>query len=298
LEIARKTLPNDPRVPELIGYIVRRQGKQDEAIKYFQRALELDPRNFFILQQVALSYQNLRRYPEMAAALDRAVGVKPGDIDSEVARASTDFDWKADTRPVHQTMDTIEGKDPAAVRTFADTLFLVGLAERNASVAERGLRELGENNYNIDSVVFNHHFCEGVIARMAKDQAKATAAFTAALAEQEKVVQADPNFAQALSVLGLIHAGLGRKEEALKEGRRAVELLPISKDSINGVHMIEYYAMIAAWVGEKDLACEQLAKAVQLPGTLSYGQLKLLPYWDPLRGDPRFEKIVASLAPK
>src|SRR2546423_11310443 len=189
LEIARKTLPNDPRVPELIGYIVRRQGKQDEAIKYFQRALELDPRNFFILQQVALSYQNLRRYPEMAAALDRAVAVKPGDIDSEVARASTDFDWKADTRPVHQTMDTIEGKDPAAVRTFADTLFLVGLAERNASVAERGLRELGENNYNIDSVVFNHHFCEGVIARMAKDQAKATAAFTAALAGQEKVVQ-------------------------------------------------------------------------------------------------------------
>jgi serine/threonine-protein kinase len=96
----------------------------------------------------------------------------------------------------------------------------------------------------------------------------------------------------------LIDAGLGRKEEALQEGRRAVDLLPFAKDSINGAHMIEYLAMIAAWVGDKDLACEQLGKVVKLTGTLSYGELKLLPYWDPLRGDPRFEKIVASLGPK
>ena len=109
-----------------------------------------------------------------------------------------------------------------------------------------------------------------------------------------------PDYAPALCVLGLIDAGLGRKEDALREGRRAIELLPIEKDSINGAHMIEYFAVIAAWVGEKGLALEYLAKAEQLPsyGTTTYGQLKLLPYWDPLRGDPRFEKIVASLAPK
>ena len=79
-----------------------------------------------------------------------------------------------------------------------------------------------------------------------------------------------------------------------------MELMPPEKDSINGAHMIEYFAIIAAWVGEKDLAFEQLGKAIQLPGygTATYGQLKLLPYWDPLRGDPRFEKIVVSLAPK
>jgi serine/threonine-protein kinase len=99
-------------------------------------------------------------------------------------------------------------------------------------------------------------------------------------------------------VLGLIDAGLGRKEDALREGRRAIELLPVTKDSINGAHMIEFFAIIAAWVGEKDLACEQLAIATQLPGSLSYGDLKLHPFWDPLRGDPCFEKIVASLAPK
>lgn len=88
------------------------------------------------------------------------------------------------------------------------------------------------------------------------------------------------------------------KEEALREGRHAVELVPVGKDALNGPIMIKYLAMTAAWVGDKDLACEQLATAARLPGGVSYGQLKLLPYWDPLRGNPRFEKIVTSLAPK
>jgi hypothetical protein len=149
-----------------------------------------------------------------------------------------------------------------------------------------------------DIVQFNHPFLEGLLARMANDDVKARSAFIAARAKQEKIIQAQPNYGPPLCVLGLIDAGLGRKEEALREGRRAVELLPVEKDAINGPRMIVYLAMIAAWVGEKDLACEQLASAIKHPSLLSYGQLKLLPFWDPLRGDPRFEKIVASLAPK
>jgi hypothetical protein len=103
-------------------------------------------------------------------------------------------------------------------------------------------------------------------------------------------------------VLGLIDAALGRKEEALREGRRAIELLPVEKDSMNGSQMLVYFAMIAAWAGEKETALQYLgANAAQSPGgyeVASYGALKLLPFWDPLRGDPRFEKIVASFAPK
>jgi len=133
---------------------------------------------------------------------------------------------------------------------------------------------------------------------MTKDDKKARAAFTAARAEQEKIIQAQPNYGPPLCVLGLIDAGLGRKEEALREGRRAVELLPVEKDPINGIAMIKYLALVAAWVGDKDLACEQLGVATRPPSRLTYGQLKLLPFWDPLRGDPCFEKIVASLAPK
>ncbi|HEY2143403.1 MAG TPA: hypothetical protein VGH06_03530, partial [Candidatus Udaeobacter sp.] len=139
---------------------------------------------------------------------------------------------------------------------------------------------------------------EGVIARMTKDDDKARSAFTAARAEQEKIIQAEPNFAPPWGALGLIDAALGRKEEALREGRRAIELLPVARDTIRGPAMIVYLAMIAAWVGDKDRACEQLAIAIRHPSGPSYGELKLLPYWDPLRGEPCFEKTVASLAPK
>jgi hypothetical protein len=133
---------------------------------------------------------------------------------------------------------------------------------------------------------------------MMKDEGKARAAFTAARSEQEKIVLAQPTYGPPLCVLGLIDAALGRNEEALREGRRAVECLPVEKDAINGVRMIKYLAMIAGWAGDKDLACDELAIAVRYPISPSYGELKLLPFWDPLRGDPRFEKIVASLAPK
>src|SRR5262249_7818085 len=126
----------------------------------------------------------------------------------------------------------------------------------------------------------------------------ARAAFVAARAGHDKVVRAQPDFAPAWCVLGLIDAALGRKEEALREGRRAVELMPVEKDAVRGPAFIKYLAMIAAWVGDKDLACEQLAIAARLPRAVTYGQLKLLPFWDPLRGDPRFEEIIASLAPE
>ena len=295
LETARKTLPNDSRVPELIGYIVRRQGKPDEAIKNLQRAVELDPRNFFILEQIALSYQNLRRYPEMAAMLDRGLAIKPGDIEIRATRAFVDFIWKADPRPLHQTLQSMNSDE---IKSVADTWFICAMAERDPAGAERALSALGETDIGNDSVYFSREVATGLIARLNKDETKARAAFIAARAKQEKLVQQQPNWGPALCVLGLIDAGLGRKEEALQEARRAIDLLPVAKDSVNGAHMIEYYAMIAAWLGDKDLACQQVANAIKLPGTLSYGQLKLLPYWDPLRGDPRFEKIVASLAPK
>jgi tetratricopeptide (TPR) repeat protein len=127
---------------------------------------------------------------------------------------------------------------------------------------------------------------------MTKDEGKARSAFVAARAEQEKIVQAQPDDSRALCTLGLIDAFLGRKEEALREGRRAVELLPVEKDALDGVCWVEYLAIIAGWVGDKDLAFEQLESIIRRPSPISYGSLKLLPFWDPLRGDPRFEKIL------
>jgi len=199
---------------------------------------------------------------------------------------------------LHQTIDSIRATNPDAVPHIAEDWLNCALAERDAGAAKNALVALGETPLTDYAVHLTRSVIDGVLARMAKDEGKARSAFTAARAEQEKTVQAQPNYGPALCALGLIDAGLGRKEEALREGRRAVDLLPVEKDAINGPLMIEYLAMIAAWVGDKDLACEQLAAAIRYPSSLSYGKLKLLPFWDPLRGDPRFEKIVASLAPK
>ena len=298
LELARRSLPNDPMVFELKGYIERRRGKQQEALQSLERAVDLDPRNFFTLQQIAASYDLLQRYADEATTLERALSIKPDDLDTKVARALMEVDWKADTRPLHRLIDEIRAKHPADVENVADSWLIYALAERDATAARTALDASGENPLSDDVIQFSRPFIEGVIARMTNDTEQARVAFTAARAEQEKVVQAQPNYGPPLCVLGLIDAALGRKEDALREGRRAVELLPVEKDAINGPRMIAHLAMIAAWAGEKDLACEQLAIAVRPPTPVTYGQLKLLPFWDPLRGEPCFEEIVASLAPE
>jgi len=299
LEIAAQTLPNDPGVFELRGYIQRRQGKQGEAVHSLERAIDLDPRNTFTLQQIALSYHHLRRYAEEKSVLDRALAIEPNNIDTKVARAFVEFHWKADTRLLHQTLESIRATNPDATQSIADGWLICALAERDPAAAKNAALAAGTNPpFTDEAVNFGRLFVEGLIARTTKDEYKARSAFTAARTEQEKIIQAQPNYGPPLCVLGLIDAALGRKEEALREGRHAVALLPVEKDAINGIAMIKYLAMIAAWVGDKDLACEQLAVAIRPPSRLTYGQLKLLPFWDSLRGDPRFEKIVASLAPK
>src|SRR5438105_15869146 len=126
---------------------------------------------------------------------------------------------------------------------------------------------------------------------MTNDEGKARSAFVAARAEQEKIVQAQRNDSRAWCALGLTDAYLGRKEEALREGRRGVELLPPEKDALDGFCMVEWLGVIAAWAGDRDLAFEQLDRIIRLPSLLSYGTLKLMPFWDPLRGDPGFEKL-------
>src|SRR5437773_5582911 len=302
LELARQALPNDSRVFELMGYIQRRQpGRYEESTRTLERALELDPRNVVALQQIAaLNYPRLRRYADAKSAWDRLLAITPDEVTAKAERAMVDLEWTVDTRPLHQMIDAIRATNPAAVRRIAERWLICALAERDAAAANNALIASGENPIALSSenVFFNRPLVEGVIARMTKDDAKARFAFAAARAQQEKIVQAQPNYGPALCVLGLIDAGLGRKEEALREGRRAVELLPVEKNAPNGVDIVKYLAITAAWIGDKDLACEQLAIALRGPSNLSYGQLKLMPLWDPLRGDPRFEKIVASLAPE
>jgi serine/threonine protein kinase/tetratricopeptide (TPR) repeat protein len=301
LEVARRSLPNNSRIFAVMGWIQRRQGLWEESTRNLERAIELDPRTLHELYNTGQSYGMVRRYAEQKSKLDRALTIEPNDVELKAERAFVEVDWKADTGPLHQLIDEIRATNPVAMRKVASRWLLCALAERDVAAAKHALLASGEFPLQKDAVNFTRSFVEGVIARMANDEYKAQLAFAAARAEQEKIVQAQPDYGPAWCVLGVIDAALGRKEEALREGRRAVELLPVEKDSVNGMIMVKYFPMIAAWVGEKDLACEQLATAVRYPTSgleLSYGELKLMPWWDPLRGDPRFEKIVASLAPK
>jgi tetratricopeptide (TPR) repeat protein len=302
LESARRALPNDPRLFELTGYILRRRGEHEEGLRNLQRAVELDPRNLDTLQQIALSYQQLGRYAEAIAALDRALSIVPNNVETRANRALWELFWKGDTRPLHQTIDSILAEGSGAIANAADIWFVCALAEHDAAAAERALVALGVNIWwGEGAILLSRSFGEGLLARMTKDEARARTAFEATRTQQEKIVQAQPDYGPPLCVLAMIDAALGRKDLALEEGRRAIALTPLEKDVNNGSRVVQYFAITAAWAGDKELALQQLETGLRAPDAsqaLSYGALKLLPFWDPLRGDPRFEKIVASLAPK
>ena len=276
-----------------MGLIQRRQGRWEESMRNFERAIELDPRSLITLRNIGDSYEAFRRYAEQKSKLDRMLTIAPNNLAVKANRASVEVDWKADTRPLHQLIDEIRATNPAAMPQVAELWLCCALAEHDVAAAKDAVMAAGANPpFTDDAVHFTRPFVEGVIARMTNDEHKAQLAFTAARVEQKKTLQAQPNYGPAWCVLGVIDAALGRKEEALREGRRAVELLPVKKDALWGITMVKYFAIIAAWVGEKDLACEQLASIIRRPNGVTYGQLKLLPFWDPLRGDPRFDKLL------
>ena len=298
LTLARRALPNDPLVFELTGFITRRQGRWEESTTDLKRALELDPRNLFFLQQLSFTYELQRRYRDLAAVLDRALKLVPSDPDTRVVRALIDLAERADPRPAHATIEAVVAEDPAAARTIAERWLYIAMCERDNFGVSRALAVVPPEGTSVGNIWLPRAYFEAVAARARGDATVARAAFTTARAEVERTTSEQPDYAEGLTVLGLIDAGLGRKDDAIREGRRAVELVPVSKDALDGTDFILNLAVIYAWTGEKDLALKQLAEAAQLPGSLNYGWLRLHPDWDPLRGDPRFEKIVAALAPK
>jgi len=297
--IARRGLPNDASIFDITAFITRRQGQWEQCTRNLERAAELDPRSMRLLVTGAAdTYQFMRRFSDMAAALDRALVVAPGDANTRVARAFVDLKSRADTEPAHKVIQNIVLEDPSAVYVIAEQWLDLALCRRDAAEMASALASLSPEGIVPFNVRMSRSFCAGLAARARNDATAAETEFTAARGEMEKIVREQPDYAQALCVLGMIDAALGRKEDALREGRRAVELLPVTKDAWTGAEVLTNLAITYAWAGEKDLAIKQLEELVRISSPVSYGQLRLDPFWDPLRGDPRFEKIVASLAPK
>ena len=154
---------------------------------------------------------------------------------------------------------------------------------------------MGDNpSWNEDVITLSRSFGEGLLARMTKDEARARTAFEAAHAQQEKIVQAQPDYGPALCVLGLIDAALGRKDLALDEGRRAIALTPMEKDVTNGSLVLQYFAITAAWAGEKDLALQQLEAGLRAPDASLHAELRRLETAPVLGPAPRRSALRAN----
>jgi len=301
LAVVQQSLPNNPRAFELAGLINRTEGRWADATRNLERACELDPRNVPCLTTLSSTYYWLHDYDQVARLIDRVIALLPAQKEYRIIRAWLESDQRADTGPSRAAIEKILTKDPGSEKDPFVAHWRLSLAlydrELDAAGALAAARSQRHGGWG------GRDFWLGRVARLKGDVAAARAAFMRARTQLEEELRDHPDDISRLSHLGLIDAALGRKEEALSEGRRAMELVAIAPEAIKGPYTNEgftrmWFAIICAWAGERELALEQLEVLAKIPGGPSYGRLRLDPVWDPLRGDPRFEKIVASLAPK
>jgi TolB-like protein/Tfp pilus assembly protein PilF len=299
LDLARRTLPNNAEVYFVTALLDRRQARWTEATRNFERAVELDPRNFEILEEAAGTYQAMRRYPDAIRLAERALALSPHDYFARIERGLLPFFERADIRPLRRELFAILTDEPGAAEKIADVLFRCAMAERDSAAANRALVAIPPEGISPGgNFIYPREWFVGVAARTFNGDAAARGSFSAARLLVGKLVSDQPDYAAAWSLLGRIDAALGRKEDAVREGRRACELLPVSKDAGAGPKWITSLAIIYAWTGAKNLAFEELANSAHIINGVTYGELRLDPEWDSLRDDPRFGKIVADLAPR
>jgi TolB-like protein/Flp pilus assembly protein TadD len=298
LAIARRTLPNGADVYSLGGAIARRQGRWEDAIKDMEKAVELDPRNPKILNNLSDVYDLLRRYDDELRVFDRAVAANPSTRDySQVIRAQVELE-RGDTKAARSLLNSLSADyDPDGQTTWTRIHLALYMNDPD-SAAKILTASKKEELVGGTGRLFPASFFEGLTARAKGDAAKAAEAFAAARSKVEAELAGQPDDALLLATLGLIDAGLSRKDDALREGRRAVELRPIADDAVDGATVLTSLAMIYAWVGETDSALEQLAFLAKTPGGPHYGQLKYDPAWNAVRGDPRFARMLTELQPR
>ena len=301
LALAQQSLPNNPVVYELAGSMDRSQRRWADAIHNLERACELDPRNLPYLINLGSTYLTLHDYDQHIRIMDRIVALHPERRVDRIFRASVEVYRRADTGPWRESIENMLTNEPGSEKDpfVASQRYTLALYGRDWDAAERAAPVLTQkHSLQWSFPELGRDFWVGLIARLKGDETSARAAFMRARAQQEEEIRGLPDDAGLLVDLGLIDAGLGRKEEALNEGRRAMELLSSVKNSYSEPYVRKSFAIICAWTGERELALGQLEALIKIPGSYTYGNFRLSPMWDPLRGDPRFEKIVASLAPK
>ena len=285
--IAKRSLPNSAEVYMAIGAIERRQGKWAESTANLEKAASLSPMDAWVLENLADNYYANRDFETADKLFDRAIEAAPNSLGARAQKAGLAVDWKGDLSVMEKELAKMPpGVDPDGLVTFAHVQLL--LLQRKFSDALALLKQSPQD-------VFHHkprEFFEGAIYTFSSDKERALSAFERARPTAEKALRESPDDASRHITLGFILAGLGQKDAAIAEGKRAVELLPESQDALDGPKMTVALAQIYAWTGEGDQALQLLDRSLSTPNGVTIPFLRLDPMWDPLRSDPRFQVLI------
>ena len=305
LNLAAKTLPNDGDVGLYIAAVQRRQGDLTQAIAAYQKAEAIDPRDSITLYDAAQTYFGIRDWPNAVKGMDRVLALAPDSLNVKIQRAYMEFFWKGSTVPIKAVLESFAPNlDPDGIVTFSR--WDVALMDRDPDAAELALTSARLENFVAPTgVPLPKSYLAGCVALMRNDAARAQQEFETARPILEQVVMKSPQDGVRHAQLGFLYALMGRKDDALREGRRGAELTSMSKDMINGGTVQGFLALIYARIGDTDRAIELLERLLITPFAVDYADngiavadLRQRWEWDPLRNDPRFQKILASPEPK
>ena len=293
-EIAKRDLPNEADAYSAIAAIQRRQGKWAESTANFEKAVSLDPKNANVLFNLGLNYMAQRDFETADKIFDRAIAADPQAFASRGMKSALAIAWKGDVGFVEKQLSLVPGEfDPDGLVTAARVGIL--MLQRKFADALKLLQQFrGETLRYPDTGPCPKAFLEGRLYLYQGDKTKAQAAFERARPVAEQLVRDAPGDPGRHVQLGAVLAGLGLKEEAVNEGRKAVESVPESQDAFEGPQATAALAEIYAWVGEYDEAFRLLDHLLKVPNGLTVPTLKLDPIWDPLRKDPRFQTLIDS----
>jgi TolB-like protein/Flp pilus assembly protein TadD len=292
-EIAKRDLPNEAQAYSAIAAIQRRQGKWTESNANFEKSITLDPKNINVLFNLAFSYTAQRNFEAADKIFDRTLAAAPQSYGSRGMKGALAIMWKGDIRSAEKQVSLMP--PDYSIVTAARTWILI--LQRKFADALQVVQQFREETLSwFTPAPCPRAFMEARLYLYQGDKIKAQAAFEQARTVAEKLVREAPGDAARHGQLGAVLAGLGLKEDAISEGKKAVELVPESEDAFDGPKATAALAEIYAWVGEHDEAFRLIEHLLQVPSFMSVEVLKLDPVWDPLRKDPRFQALIDKYA--